>query len=222
MRWTEFLKYLFWFSGFLALSFPLWLFGINTWVERVSQPWLFAEAEQVPHNRVGLVLGTGPTTVRGHPNPYFVGRIQAAAQLYRAGKVDYLLVSGDNSSRYYDEPTAMRNALIAQGVPKERIYRDYAGFRTLDSVVRAKEVFGEQRFTIISQRFHNQRAVFIARERGLGAIGFNAPDVPEWYNTNTQFRERFARVQMVLDLFLLGTQPRLLGEPIRIGVDPIQ
>jgi SanA protein len=198
------------------------LFGINAWVERVSQPWLYADLDQVPYNRVGLVLGTGPTTARGRPNPYFVGRIQAAAQLYQAGKVDYLLVSGDNSSRYYDEPSAMRDALTAHGVPKERIYHDYAGFRTLDSVVRAREVFGEQRFTIISQEFHNQRAVFIARERGLEAIGFNAPEVPEWFNSNTQFRERLARVQMVLDLFLLGTQPRFLGEPIRIGVDPIQ
>lgn len=89
-------------------------------------------------------------------------------------------------------------------------------------MVRAKEVFGEQHFTIISQRFHNQRAVFIARERGLGAIGFNAPDVPEGSRYNTQFCERFARVQMVLDLFLLGTQPKYLGEPIRIGVDPTQ
>ncbi|WP_337870312.1 ElyC/SanA/YdcF family protein [Meiothermus sp.] len=214
------MKYLFWFGGFLILSFPLLLFGINTWVERVSQPWLFAEPEQVPHNRVGLVLGTGPTTVRGRPNPYFVGRIQAAAQLYRAGKVDYLLVSGDNSSRYYDEPTAMRKALIALGVPQERIYRDYAGFRTLDSVVRAKEVFGEQRFTIVSQRFHNQRAVFIARQRGLEAIGFNAPDVPEGWS-NTWFREPLARVQMALDL-LLNRQPKYLGEPVRIGVDPVQ
>lgn len=215
-------KYLFCFGGLLVVSIPLLVFGINSWVERVSQPWLFADLDEVPHNRVGLVLGTGPTTVRGRPNPYFVGRIQAAALLYKAGKVDYLLVSGDNSSRYYDEPSATRNALITQGVPTERIYRDYAGFRTLDSVVRAKEVFKEQRFTIISQAFHNQRAVFIARERGLEAIGFNAPDVPEWFNTSTQFRERFARVQMVLDLFLLGTQPRFLGEPIRIGVDPIQ
>lgn len=220
MRWTIFLKYLLWFGVFLVIFFPLGLFGINTWVERASQPWLFAELEQVPYNRVGLVLGTGPTTVRGRPNPYFVGRIQAAAKLYQAGKVDYLLVSGDNSSRYYDEPTAMRNALIALGVPQGRIYRDYAGFRTLDSVVRAREVFGEQRFTIISQRFHNERAVFIARVRGLKAIGFSAPDVPEGWS-NTRFREPLARAQMALDL-LLNRQPRYLGEPIRIGVDPVQ
>ncbi len=214
------MRCLIWFSAFLFLSIPLWLFGINTWVERASRPWLFAEAERVPHNRVGLVLGTGPTTVRGRPNPYFVGRIQAAAQLYQAGKVEYLLVSGDNSSPYYDEPTAMREALIALGVPAERIYRDYAGFRTLDSVVRAKEVFGEQRFTIISQRFHNERAVFIARRRGLEAIGFNAPGVPEGWS-NTRFREPLARVQMALDL-LLNRQPKYLGEPIRIGVDPVR
>lgn len=213
------MKYLLWFCSLLFLFFPIWLFGIGTWVERASQPWLFTEAEQVRHNRVGLVLGTSPTTVRGHPNPYFVLRIQAAAELYRAGKVDYLLASGDNSSLYYDEPTAMRNALIALGVPQERIYRDYAGFRTLDSVVRARQVFGQQSFTIISQRFHNQRAVFIARQRGLEAIGFNAPDVPEGWS-NTRFREPLARVQMALDL-LLNRQPKYLGEPVRIGVDPV-
>ncbi|MCX7783094.1 MAG: YdcF family protein [Meiothermus sp.] len=220
MRWTGLFKYLSWSAGLLVVS-GLLLFGINTWVERSSQPWLFADADQIPHNRVGLVLGTGPTTVRGRPNPYFVGRIQAAARLYQAGKVDYLLVSGDNSSPYYDEPSAMREALIAQGVPKERIYRDYAGFRTLDSVVRAREVFGEQRFTVISQLFHNQRAVFIARQRGLEAIGYNAPDAPEGFNSNTRFREPLARVQMVLDL-LLNKQPKYLGAPIRIGIDPIQ
>ncbi len=190
-------------------------------MERSSQPWLYTDLNQVPHNRVGLVLGTGPTTVRGKPNPYFVGRIQTAARLYQARKVDYLLVSGDNSSPYYDEPSAMREALMALGVPKERIYRDYAGFRTLDSVVRAREVFGEQRFTIVSQAFHNQRAVFIARHRGLEAIGFNAPDIPEEFSSSTRFREPLARVQMVLDL-LLNRQPRYLGAPIRIGIDPSQ
>lgn len=205
----------------LILSTLLILSGTNAWVERYSQAWLYQDPLLVPHNRVGLVLGTGPTTVRGRPNPYFVGRIQAAARLYQAGKVDYLLVSGDNSSPYYDEPSAMREALMALGVPKERIYRDYAGFRTLDSVVRAREVFGEQRFTIVSQRFHNQRAIFIARHRGLEAIGYNAPDPPEGFNSNTRFREPLARVQMLLDL-LLNKQPRYLGAPIRIGIDPIQ
>lgn len=221
MYWTRLFKYLHWIAGLLVLCILLLVFGTNAWVEHYSQPWLYQDPHQVPHNRVGLVLGTGPTTVRGRPNPYFVGRIQAAAQLYQAGKVDYLLVSGDNSSPYYDEPSAMREALMALGVPKERIYRDYAGFRTLDSVVRAREVFKEQRFTIISQQFHNQRAVFIARHRGLEAIGYNAPDAPEGFNSNTRFREPLARVQMLLDL-LLNKQPKYLGIPIRIGIDPIQ
>lgn len=145
----------------------------------MSQPWLYADLDRVPHNRVGLVLGTGPTTVRGRPNPYFVGRIQAAARLYQAGKVDYLLVSGDNSSRYYDEPSAMRDALITHGVPTERIYHDYAGLRNLDPVVVPRKFLGSSVSPSFLKQFHNQRAVFIARERGLEAIGFNAPDVPE-------------------------------------------
>ena len=190
-------------------------------MDRSSQPWLYEDPHQVPHNRVGLVLGTSPTTVRGRPNPYFVGHIQAAARLYQVGGVDYLLASGDNSSPYYDEPSAMREALMALGVPKERIYRDYAGFRTLDSVIRAREVFGEQGFTIISQQFYNQRAIFIARHRGLEAIGFKAPDAPDSFNSNTRFREPLARVQMLLDL-LMNKQPKYPGVPIRIGIAPIQ
>jgi len=165
------------------------------------------ELDEFPHCRVGLVLGTPTPTLQGRPNHCLGGRIQqASAKLYKAGKVNYLQVSSLNSSPYHHEPSAMREALVAQGVPTERTYRDYAGKTMLDSVPwtrvdRAKQVFGEQRFTNVSQQYYNQRAVFIARECGLEAIGFNAPDVPEWFNTNTQFRERLARVQIVLDLF---------------------
>lgn len=195
--------------------------AINAWVSRVAQPWLFDDLSSLPSNRVGVVLGTSPRLVDGQPNLYFTYRVQAAARLYEAGKVEYLLVSGDNSSQFYNEPLAMREALEQLGVPRERIYLDYAGLRTLD-VVRTKEVFQEQRFTVISQRFHNERAVFIARERGLEAVGFDARGVSRRSSPMVYIREYFARVQMVLDLFVLKTNPKYLGEPIRIGVDPIQ
>ena len=109
----------------------------------------FVNAVNVPYNKVGLVLGTSPKMPSGKPNFYFTSRINAAATLYKSGKVSYLLVSGDNGSRNYDEPTAMRDALIAAGVPAKAIYLDYAGFRTLDSVVRAREIFGQTSITII-------------------------------------------------------------------------
>jgi SanA protein len=213
-----------WWATFavLILLAPVGVWAINAWVVRVSQPWLFDHLKHLPSNKVGLVLGTAPTTQDGRRNLFFLYRIQAAAELYRAGKVQYLLVSGDNSRQTYDEPSAMKDALIGLGVPQARIYLDYAGFRTLDSVVRASEVFKQQEFTIVSQGFHNQRAVFIGRERGLKVVGYNARAVPTALAPQVKVREYFARVGMVLDLFLLGTRPKYLGEPIRIGIDPIQ
>lgn len=207
---------------FLACAALAGLVAINNWVTRVAQPWLFDDLAKLPHNRVGVVLGTSPKLANGQPNLYFTYRLQAAANLFKAGKVGYLLVSGDNSSPFYNEPVAMRDALVELGVPRERIYLDYAGLRTLDSIVRTKEVFQEQSFTVISQRFHNQRAVFIARKRGLEAVGFDARAVSRRSSPLVYVREYFARVQMVLDLFFLDTQPKYLGQPIRIGVDPIQ
>lgn len=206
----------------VVLLTPLGVWAINAWVVRVSQPWVFESLDALPKNKVGLVLGTSPTTNDGRTNLFFLYRIQAAAELYKAGKVEYLLVSGDNSRKDYDEPSAMRDALVKLGVPAERIYLDYAGFRTLDSVVRANEVFKQQKFSIVSQAFHNQRAVFIGRERGLEVVGYNAREVPSALAPQVQVREYFARVAMVLDMFLLDTQPKFLGEPIRIGIDPVQ
>lgn len=170
----------------------------------------------IPHNRVGLLLGTNSTTPRGTHNYYYTHRINAAAELFHAGKVDYLLISGDNSSKHYDEPTMMRDSLLQHGVPADRIVLDYAGFRTLDSVVRAKEVFGQSSFTIISQKFHNERALVQARHYGIDAIAYNADDVILGYPwVKVQCRERLARVKLYLDL-LTGKQPKFLGEKVNI------
>jgi SanA protein len=138
---------------------------------------------------VALVLGCSPTVGGGYTNPFFATRIQAAAELFRLGKVDYLLVSGDNRRRDYDEPSAMKEALVAAGVPQNRIYCDYAGRRTLDSVVRAGDVFGQGNIIVVSQEFHNQRAIFIAQHRGIDAIGFNAPDVDRYSAQSVFWRE---------------------------------
>lgn len=170
----------------------------------------------IPHNRVGLLLGTNSTTPRGTHNYYYTHRINAAAELFHAGKVDYLLISGDNSSKHYDEPTMMRDSLLQHGVPADRIVLDYAGFRTLDSVIRAKEVFGQSSFTIISQKFHNERALVQARHYGIDAIAYNADDVILGYPwVKVQCRERLARVKLYLDL-LTGKQPKFLGQKVNI------
>lgn len=176
----------------------------------------YDNVSDIPHNRVGLLLGTNSTTPRGTHNYYYTHRINAAAELFHAGKVDYLLISGDNSSKQYDEPTMMRDSLLLHGVPADRIVLDYAGFRTLDSVIRAKEVFGQSSFTVISQKFHNERALVQARYYGIDAIAYNADDVILGYPwIKVQCRERLARVKLYLDL-LTGKQPKFLGEKVNI------
>jgi SanA protein len=141
----------------------------------------------------------------------------AAAALYHAGKVDYLLVSGDNHRRGYDEPTAMRDALVALAVPQSRIVLDYAGFRTLDSIVRAKEVFGQQQFVIVSQRFHNERAIYLATACGLDVVAYNATTVTVGRRDLIWYRETLARVRAVLDAQVLGTRPKFTGARVVIG-----
>lgn len=150
-------------------------------------------------------------------------RIEAAAQLWRSGKVDYILASGDNGRRDYDEPSQMTIDLVDLGVLFEAIYRDYAGFRTLDSVVRARKVFGlaDGDCIIVSQPFHNERALFLADAAGLhGAIAFHAADVPFAYAVKTRVREKFARVGALADVYLLHRKPKFLGPRIEIGVTP--
>jgi len=163
-----------------------------------------------------LVLGC-PRQVSGVPNQFFKNRIDAAAELFQHHKIDYLIVSGDNHVQGYDEPTDMKNALLDKGVPVDRIYLDYAGFRTLDSVVRAKEIFGQTSITVISQRFHNQRAIFLASHRGIDAIGFNAKEVDVRYSFKTRCREQFAKVKAVLDIYVFRKQPHFLGQKVVIG-----
>jgi SanA protein len=136
--------------------------------------------------------------------------------LHRAGKVKAFIVSGDNGSKEYDEPTAMKEALVARGVPEAAIYCDFAGFRTLDSVVRAKSIFGQSRYIIVSQHFHNERAIFLARQRGLDAVGLDAADVSRSFAPTTYLREYLARVQAVLDVTLLQTRPKFDGPPVVI------
>ncbi|MEZ4830016.1 MAG: ElyC/SanA/YdcF family protein [Bacteroidia bacterium] len=178
---------------------------------------LFSTATHTPHYKVGLLLGTSKYVKTGQVNLYYQYRIEAARKLYAEGKIDYILVSGDNSTMAYNEPRTFRLDLIAAGIPAERIVLDYAGFRTLDSIVRAQKVFGQSELVIISQRFHNQRAVFIAQQKGIEAVGFNARDVNLKYGFKVQLRELLARTMMMIDLYVLNSQPKFLGEPVEIG-----
>lgn len=191
------------------------LYGANVLVIKSATSKIYDKLEDVPYNKVGLLLGTAKMLSNGQVNLYYKYRIDAAVKLFKSGKIDYVLVSGDNSTKDYDEPTTMMNDLIENGVPATRIYLDYAGFRTLDSVVRCKEIFGQMTVTIISQKFHNERALYIAKSHGIEAAGFNATDVNVKYGFKTQLREKFARVKMILDL-TFGKQPKFFGDKVQI------
>ncbi len=180
----------------------------------------YSDVHLIPHRPVGLMLGCSKIMPDGGTNQFFRNRVAAAAELYRAGKVDYLLVSGDNHIHAYDEAKDMKNSLNELGVPREKIYCDYAGFRTLDSVVRAHDVFGQTQITIISQEFHNRRAIFIARHHGMDAIGFNAAEVDAYDSFKTHCREQLAKVNTMLDIFLFRRRPKFLGPKVPIGTTP--
>lgn len=187
----------------------------NAAIEKAAEGKTFEHIDEIPKNRVGLVLGTSHRLVGGRSNPYYTNRVDAAISLFKAGKIDYILVSGDNGSLYYNEPIIFKKDLIKGGIPEERIFLDYAGFRTLDSMVRAKVVFGLDKVTIISQKFHNKRAIYLAKKKGLDAIGFNAGDISVKDGLKVKIREYFARVKVFIDL-ALNTQPKFYGEKIEI------
>lgn len=194
----------------------LTIFASDRWVTGSTRSQVYSDVQRIPHNKTGLLLGTSKYLKGGWINQYYQARIDAAVALFQAGKIDYILVSGDNGRDEYDETSTMRADLIARGIPEERLAMDYAGFRTLDSILRCKAVFGESRITIISQPFHNQRALFIANHKGLQAVAFNARDVSLHYGFKTQLREKFARVKVLLDL-AFGKKAKFYGEPVRIG-----
>ncbi|WP_291869962.1 ElyC/SanA/YdcF family protein [Maribacter sp.] len=187
----------------------------NLIISNSTENKTFNTALEIPKNKVGLVLGTAKKLIGGAPNPYYTNRINATITLFHANKIDFVLVSGDNGSIYYNEPNSFKKDLIKGGIPAEKIFLDYAGFRTLDSMMRAKTVFGLDSVTIISQKFHNERAIYIAKKKGLNAIGFNAKDIKGKQGFKVHFREYFARVKVFIDL-LLNTQPKFFGDKILI------
>lgn len=173
--------------------------------------------ESLPNRQVGLVLGCSERLSDGRLNLYFQNRMDAAARLYHHGKVRHIIVSGDNGSANYDETLPMLQALVQRGVPEKAITRDHAGFDTLDSVVRADEVFGAETLIVVSQPFHNERAIYIARSRGQDAWGYDAEDVAgSRAAAAVRLREYLARIKAMLDLHLLRSRPTYLGDPIKL------
>lgn len=208
-RWTIGLGVI--LIGFVVFS--------NIFIVQSTKERIYATISKTPEgNEVALILGTSRYTTRGTTNLYFKYRIEAAAELYHSGKVKHIIVSGDNSVKEYNEPKQMLQALIQKGVPENAITLDFAGFRTLDSVVRCKKVFGQNKFIIVSQRFHTERALFIAHEYKIDAIGFAAQDPPKKYSTKTNLREYFAKTKAVIDLYVIHKKPKFLGKKEKVTI----
>ena len=208
----------------LALLAALAVAGAWIFMEQGAGDRISASLDALEPTDAGLVLGSSRLLRGGYLNPYFTNRIAAAATLFASGKVKYLVVSGNQAgggraAGGYDEPTDMRDALVAAGVPENRIYRDYAGFRTLDSVLRAKAIFGQDRVILVSQHFHLVRALFLAAQHGLDFEGFEAEDVPLRYDVTTKIREALARVWALIDV-VDRRAARFGGQPVRLGIDP--
>lgn len=219
MRRKRRLRKLFWWS--LGL-FAVFVLLCNRWVINSTDAYLYTNFALLPENDVGIVLGTSSYTREGDPNPQFYARVQAAAQLYEIGKIKRIIVSGSTASNY-NEPRRMQEELSKAGVPDKDITMDFAGDRTLDSLARAQQVFGLQRCTIVTQRYHAYRAVFLGKKLGMRVAAYLAPIAPggELGRRNPP-REIFARVKAVLDLFVLKTQPRFLGARRPVESQPEQ
>jgi len=199
----------------IMVSGLLTVYLCNRAIVQSAKGHLYTDTKEIPFNRVGLLLGTSKAGRNGHNNPYYDYRIQAAIKLLREQKIKYLVISGDNGREEYNEPEMMKADLVNAGIDSSVIYLDYAGFRTFDSIKRLKDIFGQDSVTVISQQFHNERAVYIATKEGISAIGFNAADVSSRQGFKTQVREKMARVKVFVD-YLLGTKPKYAGSKIII------
>ena len=197
------------------------LLAADRWITHQAKDQLFTDYQTLPHFDVAVVLGTSKYLGKVL-NEYYSHRIDAAITLFQQEKVDYFLLSGDNAHRSYNEPWTMKRDLLKAEVPEEKIFLDYAGFRTLDSVVRAKEIFDTDDFLIISQKFHCERALFIANSHNINAHCFAVPGPSRHSGLKVRIREVFARAKAFLDVYVTNTQPKFLGpkEPIHQAENP--
>jgi len=186
----------------------------NIWVVTSTKSRILDAVSELPEKSVALVLGTSNKLTDGSPNPYFFERIQLAADLYRHGKISQFILSGDNRSKYYNEPIEMQKALVRLGVPDSLITLDYAGLRTLDSIVRSKEIFGQTKILIVTQSFHCYRALFISKFYGIDAVTLLDSPADPHESLKITIREWFARAKAVADLYIFNTPPHHLGRPV--------
>lgn len=199
----------------LAAGFILW----NDYhITMQTQDRIFTDVKSVPPRPVALLLGTSKYAHR-RVNLFYLHRIEAATELFLSGAVRAILVSGDNAQRAYNEPAMIKRDLVRRGVPAEFITLDYAGFRTLDSVVRAKAVFGQSALMVVSQRFHCERAIYLGDAFGVDLIGFAVKDLSGPSAAKIRRREIFARAKAFLDIHILSAQPKFLGKPVDVRLN---
>ncbi len=202
---------------FVFVIVSIFVLFANIWVVSSTEDQILTDFKSLPDSSVALVLGTSHKLTNGLPNPFFEDRIFSAASLYKEGKATHFLLSGDNRTKYYNEPEEMKKALIKTGVPASAITLDYAGLRTLDSVVRSKEIFGQNKIIIVTQPFHCYRALFISRYYNIDAVALLPSATSPALTTNLNVREWFARAKAVLDLYILKTPPKHLGDKQPLG-----
>jgi len=208
IKWVFILVFLGLLSGFL----------LDRYISYTSDSSIYAEIKDLPQKKAALLLGTAKYVAKGKKNYFYVYRIRAAVALWKAGKVKAILVSGDNETKYYNETARMQKDLIRAGVPKEYISLDYAGFRTLDSIVRAEAIFDLEDYIIVSQQFHLERALFIAKAKGQKVIGFAAKDIAGTKAANKMIeREYLARIKAFLDVYILKTEPKFYGKKEKVN-----
>jgi len=194
------------------------LIFIDTYISKQAEPYLYSKIKKVPAKKAALLLGTAKYIAKGKKNYFYTYRVRAAVQLFKTGKVKAIVVSGDNGTKYYNETTAMQKDLIKAGIPSRYITLDYAGFRTLDSVVRAEAIFDLKDYIIVSQKFHLERALFIAKAKGQKVIGFMAKDIPGTAAAyRMKAREYLARAKAFLDVYILHTEPKFYGKKEKVN-----
>jgi len=202
-----------WRGAVIGLSILIiFVFTSNLWVVLSTRSKVLDDPQQLQKGGVALVLGTSHRMLSGVPNPFFENRIATAAELYRDGMVNHFILSGDNRTRYYNEPLEMKKALMKQGVPPSAITLDHAGLRTLDSIIRCKEIFGQSNIIIITQPYHSYRALFISNYYHMNAVALVAQEPSQEISPQVYLREYFARTKAILDLYILSTEPLHLGE----------
>lgn len=201
---TKLKKILIWTFGIIiALGFTCLavVMGCEIAVNCASKGRVYDDVEEIPHREVGLLLGTNPKGRYGGPNRFYIHRIDAAVTLYEAGKVDRFIISGAKTGPDYDEPEAMRQSLVSRGVPDSILVLDGEGLHTNASIKRAKEMFGVDSLTIVSQEFHNRRSLYMAKHYGIDAIAYNASNtVNRKWRLVMFLRERGSRVKAVFEV----------------------